>query len=40
MTGALMLAVAEISLSADTERAREIADGVIQVLSRIETPSA
>jgi AcrR family transcriptional regulator len=39
MTGALMLAVAEISLSADAERARQIVDGVIQVLSRIEIPS-
>jgi AcrR family transcriptional regulator len=39
MTGALMLAVAEISLSADSERARQIVDGVIQVLSRIEIPS-
>ena len=39
MTGALMLAVAEISLSADAGRARQIVDGVIQVLSRIEIPS-
>ena len=39
MTGALMLAVAEISLGADEERARQLADGVIQVLSRIEIPS-
>ena len=39
MTGALTLAVAEISLSADAERARQIVDGVIQVLSRIEIPS-
>jgi AcrR family transcriptional regulator len=39
MTGALMLAVAEISLSADSERACQIVDGVIQVLSRIEIPS-
>jgi AcrR family transcriptional regulator len=39
MTGALMLAVAEISLGADEERAHQLADGVIQVLSRIEIPS-
>jgi AcrR family transcriptional regulator len=39
MTGALMLAVAEISLGTDEERARRIVDGVIQVLSRIEIPS-
>jgi AcrR family transcriptional regulator len=39
MTGALMLAVAEISLGADEGRARELVDGVIQVLSRIEIPS-
>jgi AcrR family transcriptional regulator len=39
MTGALMLAVAEISLSPDEGRARQLVDGVIQVLSRIEIPS-
>jgi AcrR family transcriptional regulator len=39
MTGALMLAVAEISLSSDEGRARQLVDGVIQVLSRIEIPS-
>jgi AcrR family transcriptional regulator len=39
MTGALMLAVAEISLGADEGHARELVDGVIQVLSRIEIPS-
>ena len=39
MTGALMLAVAEISLSADTERARGIVEGVIQVLSRVKSAS-
>ena len=39
MTGALMLAVAEISLGTDEEHARQLADGVIQVLSRIEIPS-
>jgi AcrR family transcriptional regulator len=37
-TGALMLAVAEVSLSTDTARAREIADGVIEVLARLEHP--
>jgi AcrR family transcriptional regulator len=40
MTGALMLAVAEISLNADAERAQRIVDGVIQVLSRIEFASS
>jgi AcrR family transcriptional regulator len=40
MTGALMLAVAEISLSADADRARRIVDGVIQVLSRIDFASS
>jgi AcrR family transcriptional regulator len=39
MTGALMLAVAEISLGSDEGRARQLVDGVIQVLSRIEIPS-
>jgi AcrR family transcriptional regulator len=37
-TGALMLAVAEVCLSTDTTRAREIADGVIEVLSRLDCP--
>ena len=37
-TGALMLAVAEVSLSEDTARARKIADGVIEVLSRLDYP--
>jgi AcrR family transcriptional regulator len=37
-TGALMLAVAEVSLSTDTMRAREIADGVAKVLSRLDYP--
>jgi AcrR family transcriptional regulator len=37
-TGALMLAVAEVSLSTDTMRARQIADGVIKVLSRLDYP--
>ncbi len=40
MTGALMLAVAKISLSADADRARRIVDGVIEVLSRIEFASS
>ena len=39
VTGALMLAVAEISLGTDEERARQLADSVIQVLSRIEIRS-
>lgn len=37
-TGALMLAVAEVSLSEDSARARTIADGVIEVLSRLDYP--
>jgi AcrR family transcriptional regulator len=39
MTGALTLAVTEVSLAADTARARRIADSVIQVLSRLESPA-
>jgi AcrR family transcriptional regulator len=39
LTGAMSLAVAEVSLAEDEARARRIADGVIQVLSRLENPS-
>jgi hypothetical protein len=40
MTGAMMLAVAEVSLARDVVRARQLADGVIEVLSRLRvTPS-
>jgi|SRR5215469_4629565 len=35
MTGALMLAVTEVSLAADDDRARQLADGVLQVLARL-----
>ena len=35
MTGAMMLAVAEVSLAPDTVRARQLADGVLEVLSRL-----
>ena len=35
MTGAMMLAVAEVSLAPDVIRARELADGVLAVLSRL-----
>ncbi len=35
MTGAMLLASAEVSQAADGERARELADGVLQVLSRL-----
>jgi AcrR family transcriptional regulator len=35
-TGALMLAMAEVSLSADAARAAKVADGVIEVLSRLD----
>jgi AcrR family transcriptional regulator len=38
MTGALGLCAAELSLSADAEHARKIADGVIEVLSRLRLP--
>jgi len=38
MTGALGLCAAELSLSADAGHTRKIADGVIEVLSRLETP--
>ncbi len=40
MTGALGLAAAELSLSGDAEHTRKITDGVIEVLSRLETPPA
>ncbi|HEY2315362.1 MAG TPA: TetR/AcrR family transcriptional regulator [Streptosporangiaceae bacterium] len=40
MTGAMMLAVAEVSLAPDAVRARQLADGVLEVLSRLRvTPS-
>jgi AcrR family transcriptional regulator len=35
MTGAMMLAVAEVSLATDTARAHELADGVLEVMSRL-----
>jgi AcrR family transcriptional regulator len=40
MTGGLGLCGAELSLSDDAEHTRKIADGVIEVLSRLERPSA
>lgn len=40
MTGAMIVAVAEVSRAEDAERARSIADGVISVLSRLITPPA
>jgi AcrR family transcriptional regulator len=41
MTGAMMLAVAEVSLAPDAGRARQLADGVIEVLSRLRiTPAS
>jgi hypothetical protein len=40
MTGALGLCGAELSLSDDAGHTREITDGVIEVLSRLERPSA
>jgi AcrR family transcriptional regulator len=38
MTGALSLCAAEVALSADAARTQVIADGVLKVLSRLETP--
>jgi AcrR family transcriptional regulator len=38
MTGALMLAVTEVSLASDGDRARELADGVLEVLGRLGRP--
>jgi hypothetical protein len=35
MTGALMLADAEVSLAADDDRARQLVDGVLAVLARL-----
>jgi AcrR family transcriptional regulator len=35
MTGAMMLAVAEISLAQDSAKARQLADGVLEVMSRL-----
>jgi hypothetical protein len=39
LTGALMLAVAEVSLCEDARRARRLADRVLDVMSRIERPA-
>ena len=36
MTGAMMLAVAEISRTSDAARAGQLADGVLEVLSRLQ----
>jgi AcrR family transcriptional regulator len=38
MTGALGLCAAELALGSDAVRWRKIADGVLEVLSRLETP--
>ena len=38
LTGAMVMAVAEVSLGEDAARMRRLADGVLQVMSRIETP--
>lgn len=40
MTGALGLCAAELSLSPDAARTRKIADGVLEVLSRLAAPTA
>ena len=38
LTGAMVMAVAEVSLGEDAGRIRRLADGVLQVMSRIENP--
>jgi AcrR family transcriptional regulator len=38
MTGALLLALTEVSMAADDVRARQLADGVLQVLTRLGVP--
>jgi len=40
LTGAMMLAAAEISLAPDVARARQLAEGVLEVLARLITPPA
>jgi AcrR family transcriptional regulator len=40
MTGAMMLAVAEVSLAQDSTAARQLADGVLAVLSRLHATTA
>ncbi len=40
MTGAMMLAVAEVSLAPDAARARQLAAGVLEVLSRLRVTPA
>jgi len=37
MTGALMLALAEVSMAADDDSARQLADGVLAVLARLSS---
>jgi AcrR family transcriptional regulator len=37
LTGALMLAVAEVALCEDAGRARKLADGVLEIMSRIDS---
>ncbi len=39
MTGAMMLALSEVSRAEDDRRAQQVADGVISVLSRLEMRS-
>jgi AcrR family transcriptional regulator len=40
MTGAMMLAVVKVSLVEDADSARQLADGVLEVMSRLHVPSA
>ena len=39
LSGALMLMVAEVALGEDARRTRRLADGVLEVMSRIEGPA-
>lgn len=39
ISGAMLVAVAEVSLAPDADRARELADGVLEVLSRLQLGS-
>jgi AcrR family transcriptional regulator len=40
MTGAMMLAVVEVSLAKDADRAQQLADGVLEVMSRLHARPA
>ena len=40
LTGALMLTVAEVALCEDAQRARRLADSVLEIMSRIDDQPA